>query len=317
MELIRGMHNLRPKHHGCVATIGNFDGVHRGHQAILEALRARGQALGCPTALVTFEPQPREFFQGREVPARLTRLREKWQRLKAVGLDYLLLLPFNEALASSDPEAWARAVFVDGLAARHVLVGDDFKFGRERRGDAALLRRLGEGAGFTVDDTPTVRDGGDRISSSRIRACLAADDFPTAERLLGAPYTITGRVVYGRQLGRTLAMPTANLRLQRYRSPLAGVFAVAVEGLDRPYGGVCNIGVRPTVEGREPLLEVHLFDYNGDLYGRLLTVRFLEKIRDEKRFEGLEALQAQIHQDAAAARERWAAEAAGKAGGAA
>ena len=310
MELIRGMHNVRPAHRGCVATIGNFDGVHRGHQAILQSLKARAQEWGCKTALITFEPQPREFFQGQEVPARLTRLREKWARLKALGIDLLVLLPFNEALANSDPEVWARSVFVDGLAVRHVLVGDDFRFGHQRRGDGALLRALGVEAGFTVAATPTVREGGERISSSRIRACLAEADFAAAEQLLGAPYSITGRVVYGRQLGRTLSMPTANLRLQRYRSPLSGVFTVVGEGLDRPYGGVCNIGVRPTVEGREPLLEVHLFDFEGSLYGKLLTVRFLEKIRDEQRFDGLEALQAQIHRDAAAARARWAKESA-------
>jgi riboflavin kinase/FMN adenylyltransferase len=302
VEVIRGMHNLRPRHRGCVATIGNFDGVHRGHRMILDRLRTLAADAGVPATLVTFEPQPREFFEGREVPARLTRLREKLCLLREAGLERVLLLPFNERLAALSAQAVVDDILVSGLGVRHLLVGDDFRFGRGREGDFALLARAGREAGFAVEHLPTLEDDGERVSSSRIRDALAAGDLGLAERLLGHPYFVMGRVTYGRQLGRQLGVPTANVPLHRYRAALEGVFAVEVDGLGSRRPGVANIGVRPTVEGREPLLEVHLFDYAGDCYGALLTTFFRAKIRDEWKFDSLDALKAQIGRDAEAAR---------------
>lgn len=302
MEVIRGMHNLRPRHRGCVATIGNFDGVHRGHRMILHRLRALAAEAGVPATLVTFEPQPREFFEGREVPARLTRLREKLCLLREAGLERVLLLPFNERLAALSAQAVVDDILVSGLGIRRLLVGDDFRFGRGREGDFALLARAGREAGFAVEHLPTLEDDGERISSSRVRDALAAGDLALAERLLGHPYFVLGRVTYGRQLGRQLGVPTANVPLHRYRAALEGVFAVEVDGLGPRLPGVANIGLRPTVEGREPLLEVHLFDYAGDCYGALLTTYFRAKIRDEWKFDSLDALKAQIARDAEAAR---------------
>jgi riboflavin kinase/FMN adenylyltransferase len=302
VEVIRGMHNLRPRHRGCVATIGNFDGVHRGHRMILDRLRTLAADAGVPATLVTFEPQPREFFEGREVPARLTRLREKLCLLREAGLERVLLLPFNERLAALSAQAVVDDILVSGLGVRRLLVGDDFRFGRGREGDFALLARAGREAGFAVEHLPTLEDDGERISSSRVRDALAAGDLALAERLLGHPYFVLGRVTYGRQLGRQLGVPTANVPLHRYRAALEGVFAVEVDGLGPRRPGVANIGLRPTVEGREPLLEVHLFDYAGDCYGALLTTYFRAKIRDEWKFDSLDALKAQIARDAEAAR---------------
>ncbi|MEE4382224.1 MAG: bifunctional riboflavin kinase/FAD synthetase [Pseudomonadales bacterium] len=302
MEVVRGMHNLRPRHRGCVATIGNFDGVHRGHRMILDRLRALAAEAGVPATLVTFEPQPREFFEGREVPARLTRLREKLCLLRDAGLERVLLLPFNERLAALSAQAVVDDILVAGLGVRHLLVGDDFRFGRGREGDFALLERAGREAGFAVEHLPTLEDDGERVSSSRVRDALASGDLALAERLLGHPYFVMGRVTYGRQLGRQLGVPTANVPLHRYRAALEGVFAVEVDGLGPRRPGVANIGVRPTVDGREPLLEVHLFDYTGDCYGALLTTFFRAKIRDEWKFDSLDALKAQIARDADAAR---------------
>jgi riboflavin kinase/FMN adenylyltransferase len=307
MEVIRGLYNLRPRHRGCVATIGNFDGVHLGHRALLRTLAEHGAALGVPTTVITFEPQPREYFQGREVPARLTRLREKLRLLEEAGVDRVLLLPFNEQLAAMSAQAVVDEIIVDGLGVRFLMVGDDFRFGRGREGDSDLLRRAGERAGFEVSDLPTVEVDGDRVSSTRVRETLAAGDLEAAERMLGHRYFIMGRVVYGRRLGRELGTPTLNVRLQRYRAALEGVFAVEVEGLDGgPHAGVANIGVRPTVEGREPLLEVHVFDWSGDAYGRLVTTRFRHKIRDEWKFDSLDALRARIAVDVDAARAYFA-----------
>lgn len=297
MEIIRGMHNLRDRHRGCVATIGNFDGVHRGHKALLARLRAEGEALGLPVTLITFEPQPREFFRGREVPARLTRFREKLWLLEKAGVDRVVCLPFNERLAAMSAQAIIDDLLIAGLGVRYLIIGDDFRFGHGREGDFGLLQAAGARHGFTVDQLGTEAFGDERVSSTRVRAALAAGDLVLAERLLGHRYFIAGRVVYGRQLGRQLGVPTANIPLKRYRAALEGVFAVEVAGLDGVRQGVANIGIRPTVEGREPLLEVHLFDFSGDVYGQLLTTTFRHKIRDEWKFESVEALKARIDVD--------------------
>ena len=306
MEIVRGLHNLKPRHRGCVLTIGNFDGVHRGHQLLLSQLIARGEALGMPTTLMTLEPAPREFFAGETVPARLTRFREKVTLLEPTGLDRILCLPFNERIASIPAEWIVEELLHNQLGIRYVVVGDDFRFGSGAAGDYRMLEEAGARCGFEVSHVATLNLDGERVSSTRIRECLADGNFSLAEALLGHPYFIMGRVVYGRQLGRTLGVPTANIQLQRYRAALDGVYAVKVTGLDQEYEGVANIGIRPTVDGKEPLLEVHIFEFDRDIYGELISVEFRHKIRDERTFDGLDALKAQIHYDLETAREWFA-----------
>ena len=303
MELIRGLHGIAPRHRGNVVTIGNFDGVHHGHQMLLAHVRAKGEELGCPSLLMTFEPQPREFFRGETVPARLTRFREKFSLLRDTGVNRVLCVPFNERTART-PAGWVvKELLADLLGARYVVVGDDFRFGRGQEGDYAMLRQAGDKHGYGVSHMGTLTFEHGRVSSTRVRSALAAGDFALAEQLLGRKYFIMGRVVYGRQLGRKLEAPTANIRLQRYRAALEGVFAVTVEGLGETRRGVANIGVRPTVDGREPLLEVHLFDFDANIYGQLLTVTVHRKVREEIKFDSLDALQARIAQDVEETRE--------------
>ncbi len=306
-EFIRGLHNLRPRHHGSVATIGTFDGIHRGHQAILEQLQQVARQHALPSVVIMFEPQPHEYFSRQSAPARLMGLSEKVQALFAAGVDRVLCLYFNASLAHLTAEAFVEQVLVDGLGIRHLVVGDDFRFGCDRCGDFALLQSLGERWSFDVSDTCTLTDGGERISSTRIRLLLEQGRLPEAERLLGRPYCISGRVGQGRQLGRTLGVPTANVQLRHYRSPLAGVYVVTAEVAGRQLPGVANVGVRPTVHnGEQPLLEVHLLDFGGDLYGQRLRVCFVEKLREEHRFASLEDLQAQLQQDIQQARDYFA-----------
>jgi riboflavin kinase/FMN adenylyltransferase len=304
MEIVRGMHNLRPRHRGCVVTIGNFDGVHHGHQVLLSHVVAKGKELGVPSAVVTFEPMPREFFRGTTRPVRLTRFREKIMLLCQSGVDRVICLPFNEELVNVTAQTVIDGFLVNSLEIRYIVVGDDFRFGRGAEGDYAMLQDAGRQHGFEVSHLGTLLFGHDRVSSSRVRETLGAADFDLAEKLLGHPYFIMGRVVYGRQLGRELGSPTANIRLQRYRAALNGVYAVEVEGAGPERRlGIANIGVRPTVHGSEPLLEVHIFDFDEDIYGELLTVTFRHKIREEHRFESLDALKTQIALDIIAAKE--------------
>lgn len=302
--LIRGLHNLRPCHQGCVATIGSFDGVHLGHQAILAQLLAEAQARQLPAVVILFEPQPHEFFARDKAPARLMRLREKVLALAEAGVSRVLCLSFNEKLRSLSAEAFVEQILLQGLAIKHLVVGDDFRFGCDRRGDFALLQTLGKSAGFSVTDTSTLLLQGERVSSTRIRQLLEQGEFAHAQRLLGRPYEISGRVVYGKQLGRQLGVPTANVQLRRYRSPLHGVFAVQVAFADGSrYQGVANIGLRPTVNGdNKPLLEVHLFDFSRSVYGTAIRVRFLHKLRDEQKFASLDALREQLQSDIAGAK---------------
>ncbi len=313
MELVRGLHNLRPRHRGCVATIGNFDGVHAGHQAILKRLRAHSARMGLPGCVVIFEPQPREYFAPDAAPPRLTRLRDKLMLLEAQGVDRVLCVAFNRRLRELSAEEFVQQVLIDGLDVKHLEVGDDFRFGCDRSGDFAFLQGSGERHGFTVEAANTVAESGDRISSTRLRQVLAGGDFELAERLLGRPFSINGRVMYGQQLGRTLGAPTANVQLKRLHAPLKGVFRVSAVLDDPPFKGshqgVANIGMRPSVQGDgQPHLEVHLLDFKGDLYGRHLTVIFHEKLRDEQRFDSLDALQTAITADIAAARAQWASD---------
>ena len=308
MELIRGLHCIAPRHHGNVVTIGNFDGVHHGHQMLLAHVRAKSGELGCPSLLMTFEPQPREFFRGETVPARLTRFREKVSLLRRLGIDRVLCVPFNERTART-PAGWVvKELLADRLGARYVVVGDDFRFGRGQEGDYQMLRDAGDEHGYGVSHMGTLTFEHGRVSSTRVRTVLAGGDFALAERLLGRRYFIMGRVVYGRQLGRELGVPTANIRLQRYRAALEGVFAVLVEGVGGARPGIANIGVRPTVDGKEPLLEVHLFDFDADIYGRLLTVTPLHKVREEIKFPSLDALRERVTRDVRETKEWFAAQ---------
>ncbi|QLF93064.1 bifunctional riboflavin kinase/FAD synthetase [Pseudomonas sp. ABC1] len=308
MQLVRGLQNLRPEHRDCVATIGNFDGVHRGHQAILARLRERALELGVPSCVVIFEPQPREFFAPQAAPARLSRLRDKLEWLTAAGVDRVLCLAFNRRLRELSAAEFVQKVLVDGLGVRHLEVGDDFRFGCDRAGDFAFLAEAAQREGFTVEAAHTVLIDGVRVSSTRVREALAAGDFAQAEQLLGRPFQITGRVLHGQKLGRQLDAPTANIQLKRCRVPLSGVYMVSVELQGRAWPGVANIGVRPSVAGDGSAhLEVHLLDFSGDLYGRRLTVVFHHKLRDEQRFVSLDALRSAIAADIAAAREYWAA----------
>lgn len=304
MELIRGHHNLHPGHHGCVATIGNFDGVHLGHQAVFAALREKAKAFDAPATVILFEPQPMEFFRPQEAPARLTRLREKLIRIRQCGIDRVLLLEFHQQLAQLSAGDFIRQVLVDGLAIHHLYVGDDFRFGRGRQGDFSLLQQAGMEHGFQVESMNTLCHEDCRISSTRIRQALAEGDLDAAQACLGAPYRICGRVGHGDKRGRTIGFPTLNINLHRRVSPLRGVFAVTVAGLaEDELPGVANLGTRPTVEGgSRPLLEVHLFDFDRQVYGAQVGVTFVQRIRDEKRFDSFEQLKLQIETDTAEAR---------------
>ena len=303
MELIDGLHNLRPRHRGCVATIGNFDGVHLGHQAVLGQLAERGAELGLPTVVITFEPHPREFFARGTAPARLSRFREKLQALRRFSVARVVCLRFDQALANMPAAAFIRRLLVEGLAVRYLVVGDDFRFGKGRTGDFAMLRAAGNEHGFQVAAMHTFNVDGMRVSSTRIREALAQDDLVTAEKLLGRPYRMCGRVVHGDERGRSIGFPTANIHLHRSSSPVIGVYAVEVFGLEKePLAGVANVGTRPTLGGTQSRLEVHLFDFDADIYGRYVHVDFLHKLRPEQRFESLEELVAQIRKDATEAR---------------
>jgi riboflavin kinase / FMN adenylyltransferase len=303
MEFIRGLHNLKPHHRGCVATIGNFDGVHLGHQAVIAQLAAKAAELRLPTTLVLFEPQPLEFFQPDSVPARLTRLREKIQILRQHPVDRVLCVEFNPAFAALSAEKFIDRVLVNGLAVRHLVIGDDFRFGAGRRGDFAMLQAAGGKHGFDVIATETMAVQGERVSSTRVRESLAIDDLGTAQRLLGRPYGMSGRVAHGNKLGRKLGIPTANIHVHRRRTPVAGIFVAEVAGLGpRPLPGVASVGTRPTVGGTRTLLEVHLLDFNRDIYGAHVTVNFLHKLRDEQRFQSLEELKRWIERDIADSR---------------
>lgn len=304
MHLIRGLHNLTPSLRGCAATIGNFDGVHLGHQAVLGQLAERAAALGLPTAVILFEPQPQEYFAPDQAPPRLTRLREKLVALRRFSVDRVLCLRFNQQLAGLTAEQFVQQILVDGLDVRYLVVGDDFRFGKDRSGDFEFLVERGQQAGFQVAHMHSFALQGERVSSTRIRAALQAGDMRLAEQMLGRGYRMLGRVAHGDKRGRSIGFPTANLFLHRVNVPLRGVFAVEMYGLEtEPLYGVANVGTRPTVDGSRTLLEVHLFDFIGDLYGRQVAVEFVHKLRDEKRFDSFVALKAQIEQDAQQARD--------------
>jgi len=286
-------------------TIGNFDGVHQGHQAMLARLTARATAVGGLPTVLTFEPHPREVFTPDNAPTRLTSLREKLEILRGLGVAHVHVCRFTREFAALSADDFIRRILVDGLRARYVLVGDDFRFGAKRAGDIALLRQRGAIAGFEAEALATVQTAGQRASSTAVREALAEGDMALAAQLLGRPYSISGRVVGGDRLGREIGYPTANIQLKHNRPPVKGIFAVRVQGLDRPdWPGVASLGTRPTVHtnGRATL-EVHLFNFNQNIYRQHLRVEFLHKLRDEAKYDSLEALIAQIDLDAAQARE--------------
>jgi len=302
MELIRSLQQLRPNHRGCVATIGNFDGVHRGHQSLLKLIRTRGAARGVPSTVIIFEPQPIEFFAPKQAPARLTRFREKLEAMRLYDIERVLSIHFTADFANLSAEQFIQHVLVDGLAIQHLVVGDDFQFGRHRQGNFQTLQHAGARHGFSLESQPTFIIGDERVSSTRVRAALAASDFATAQALLGRPYAVCGRVRHGQQLGRTIGFPTANLFLHRNNVPMTGVFAVYIHGVeDYPLPSVANLGRRPTIGGTHLLLEVHIFNFNQMIYGDYVQVEFVRKIRDEQRFTSLDALQMQIQRDVQAA----------------
>jgi riboflavin kinase/FMN adenylyltransferase len=304
MELIRGLHNLRPGHRGCVATIGAFDGVHFGHQAVIRQLLQKSVALALPSIVIVFEPLPREYFSPLNAPARLSSFREKFLALQALGVDRILRIRFTENLQTMSAQEFIDILFVQGLGVSHVALGDDFRFGNDREGDFRMLSAQGERYGFDVESTATLAIHGERVSSTRIRQALEEADFELAEALLSRPYSISGKVVYGRQLGRSLGFPTANLELHRLRAPLSGVYAVEVTGAGLEKAkGVANVGTRPTVnDSIKANLEVHLLDLNQDLYGQRIEVVFKHKLREEKKFESVDELKENIARDVKNAR---------------
>ena len=298
MTFIRGLHNLHPGKEKSVVTIGSFDGVHIGHQAILQQVKDAAKRLQLPSVVMTFEPQPREYFSSEKAPARLMRLREKIDALLDFGIDHVVCLKFNRQLRTLSALDFIDQVLVQGLAVDYLIVGDDFRFGCDRSGDFALLTERGREAGFEVMDTATIEVEGQRVSSTLVREAVEGGDFPRAAELLGRPFSISGIVGYGQQLGRELGFPTANVQLNRFSAPLAGVFAVKVNIAGSIYLGAANVGVRPTVGDLiKPILEVHLLDFDGDLYGQRIAVEFIHKIRDEQKFTGIKELITTIQGD--------------------
>lgn len=303
MKLIRGIHNLRSVHRGCVASIGNYDGMHLGHQQVLAQLVERARQFGLPSLVMCFEPTPQEFFAGDKAPMRLSSFREKFRLVEEQGVDRFFCVRFNAGVAAMEPADFIRELLVEGIGVRHLVVGDDFRFGHNRAGDFQTLVRAGREFGFAVDDTPSYSIVGERVSSTAVRNALAAGDMARSRLLLGRDYAISGRVVHGERLGRQLGFPTANIRIGHRSSPLRGVFAVRVRGLGRVRDAVANLGTRPTVDGAEMLLEVHIFDFAETIYGKRIDVEFVHKLRDEERFENIEAMTRQLERDARQARQ--------------
>lgn len=286
-----------------VVTIGAFDGIHVGHQDILARVVKEATERRLPSVVFSFEPMPREFFSQDEPPARLTRFREKYSLLQNLGIDIFLCPPFNRALGALTPDEFIDGFLVDTLHVQHLVVGDDFRFAHRRSGTSEHLKDAGQKHGFTVEQVGSVTVDGERVSSTLIRGALASGDLERVRACLGRNYSMTGRVVPGLSLGKKLGYPTANVNLNRRSSPVAGIFAVRVQGLGQaPLDGVASVGTRPTVDGVEPLLEVHIFDFDRDIYGAYIEVEFVARLRDEVRFDDLESLTEQMHVDAAQAR---------------
>ena len=312
MQLIRGRHNIDATHHGCVATIGNFDGVHLGHTEIIKRLKQHARNQGVPSLVIIFEPQPAEYFARGKVPARLTRFREKFRLIAARGVDRLLVLRFDRALASLSPQAFVETLLVDKLGIRALIIGDDFRFGSGRGGDFKLLHDLAERHHFLLEQTPPFLFIGKRISSTYIRYLLRHGYMKEADRMLGHPYCIEGKVVHGHKQGRAWGFPTVNIDLHQHGAPLAGIFAVRVHGLGPTARmGVGYVGNRPIIDDPRYVLEVHIFDFDEDCYGKRISVQFCDRIRDDLHFDSFAAMAEQIGRDCIAARERLTFEYAG------
>lgn len=303
MKLLHRVSQITELHEGCVLTIGNFDGVHRGHQALLAMLRDRASYLQLPMVVLLFEPQPGEYFKQQQAPARLYRLREKIQALRQCGVEYVYCLKFDKQLAEMMPTDFAEQFIFSRLNAKHVLLGDDFRFGRDRAGDLVLLQELGHKHGVVIETYPDFCVEKTRVSSTQIRHALYLGDLSRAAALMGRQYSLCGRVMHGNGIGRQWGVPTANLSVAQGALPLSGVFCVQVKRQNNALlAGVANIGNRPTIDGSKNVLEVHLFDFDESLYGEMLQVFFLAKLRDEIKFSSVDALIAQIHVDVNAAR---------------
>jgi len=297
MQLIRGIHNIQSQDHGCVLTIGNFDGVHLGHARVITALIEKAKALNCTPAVMIFEPQPQELFSPETAPARLTRLRDKYILLKKLGVERLICVNFHREFACKSAEDFIEQLLVKQLGIKHLIIGDDFRFGKSRMGDFSLLKQAGEKFNFAVSDTASFKLEDCRISSTQIRTALEQDLLADAEKMLGRAYSIIGRVFHGDKRGRQLGFPTANVLLKRRVSPISGVYVVEVKTIEHSFYGVANIGSRPTVSGIRQQLEVHIFNFNEDIYGQTIEVVMLKKLRDEIKFSSLDDLKKQISQD--------------------
>ena len=302
VRIIRGVHNIQPRDRGCVATIGNFDGVHPGHAMILERLLAHARQEKRPACVLTFEPHPQEFFAQDLTLSRLSRFGAKATLLAQQGIEQILVLRFNKKLMALAAKDFIKNILVDGIGVKHLVVGDDFRFGKDRAGDAELLRSLGKTFGYTVNETDTHREDQERVSSTLLRQLLANGEIAQANQVLGREYSISGKVRRGDQLARSLGFPTANIALGKWNPPLRGVFAVHCQHQAQIYQGVANLGVRPTVDGKRLVLEVHVFNFSGDLYDKKLQVSFLKKLRAETAFPSISLLKQQISQDIADAK---------------
>jgi len=304
MQLIRTLHSHKSTSTGVVATIGNFDGVHLGHQAVIRKITQQATVMNLPTMVITFEPSAKEFFLGPNAPARLTNFREKFSLIDNFGVDQFVCLHFNKALSSMPAEEFIERILFKTLNIKHLTVGDNFRFGKERKGDFELLKQSAKKYGFTVENTDSLLCNGKRASSTLIREYLNSGDLERANTMLGHDYSISGRVIHGDKKGRTIGFPTANIPIKRKKCAVNGVFAVAVKMQDGSnHYGVANIGHRPTVGGTRTQLEVHLFQFTKDIYGQHLTVTFCKKLRDEKKFDSFEDLKKQIEQDSQSAQD--------------
>ncbi len=297
MEIIRGLHNLQTRHRGNVVTIGNFDGLHLGHQAIIRQLKERAKKHQLPATLITFHPNPQDFFSGKNATSTLTRFHDKIHLLQHYGVDRVVFIPFNKTLAELSANDFIEKILVQRLRTKHLVIGDDFRFGKNRLGDFHLLQKHGQKNGFQVEKTTTFLIENQRVSSTTVRQTLAEANLPKASMLLGRTFHVSGKICHGDKRGRTIGFPTANIRLRQQIAPTNGVYAVKITGLKKIQFGVANLGVRPTVDGHHYLLEIHLFDFKQDIYGQRIHIYFEHFIRPEQKFDGLTALVAQIKQD--------------------
>lgn len=305
MKIIRGIANIKNQISQCVLTLGNFDGVHLGHQQLINHLITQGKRLNLPTVVMLFEPQPLEFFCPDNAPSRLTSFQEKVILIEKLGIDYIIAIPFNQTFAKMSADNFIQDWLINKLQAKYIAIGDDFRFGYERKGDINLLEHYTQTYGFAVESIPTFVFDHLRVSSTAVRKALSNNDFQLAHCLLGRNYAIAGRVIHGNALARQLGFPTANIHLHRKKPALQGVYLVKVKNScsQQSYHGIANIGIRPTIEGKKAILEVNLFDFSGDLYGQYLDVTFVKKLRDEKKFNSLTELKEQITQDVCTAKK--------------